>query len=352
MTRPFAALLVATVPILASCRRGDADAGEVPATARTVVVDVVRDEPLAPPVLATGVIAGKEEVPLSFKVGGVVERVAVDEGQRVTRGQVLARLSPDEITAMAARAAEARTKARRDVDRIRALHADSVATLVQLQDATTALEVAEQDVRVVEFNRAHSVIRAPADGIVLRRHTEPNALVAAGAAIVTLRTEDRGVVLRVGLADRDAVRVRVGDAAVVELDAWPGEPLRGRVSQVAAAASPQTGTFEVEIALGGARHPLASGLIARASIAVGATGTWPMLPLDAVVEAGGDSAIVFVVPRAGNVAERRVVRVGQIAGTRAVVTAGLARGERVVVRGGAYLQDGAKVTIAAAREDR
>ncbi|MGQ0648484.1 MAG: efflux RND transporter periplasmic adaptor subunit, partial [Gemmatimonadaceae bacterium] len=261
-------------------------------------------------------------------------------------------LSPTEISALVARATEGRTKARRDLDRVRRLHNDSVATLTQLQDAATALEVAEQEVRGVEFNQSLSVIRAPAAGVILQRVAEPNAVVSPGATILTLRTERRGVILRAGLADRDAMRVRRGDPARITLDALPGEVLEGRVSQIAASASAQTGTFDVEIAISGSRRPLASGLIARAEIAVGASGTYAMLPLDAIVEASADSAVVFVVPDSADVAERRIVRLAQITGARAAVSSGIASGERVVVRGGAYLQDGSRVTIAAGKEPR
>lgn len=346
LPRPF--VLVAVV--LAACSTGNADAGEPPASAaRAVEVASVESAPLAPPVIATGLIAGKEEIPLAFKVGGLISAVHAEEGQRVAAGQVLAELSQAEIGAMTTKALEARAKARRDLDRARALHADSVATLAQLQDATTALEVAEQDVRAAEFNRDLSVIRAPAAGVVLERRAEPGAMTGAGVAIVVLRTERRGVVLRAGLADRDAMRVRVGDRARITLDALPGQVLTGRVTQVAASASPKTGTFEVEVTLAGARSSLPSGLIAQAEIAVAASSTYPMLPLEALVEAGGDSAVVFVVAAQSDTAERRVVRLAQVGTWQVAVSSGIAAGERVVVRGGAFLLHGSRVAIGGGR---
>ncbi|MGQ0648414.1 MAG: biotin/lipoyl-binding protein, partial [Gemmatimonadaceae bacterium] len=109
-------ILVAATALLSACGDDDAAASEVASrAARSVSVHVVRDEPLAPAVLATGTIAGKEEVPLSFKIGGLIARIAVEEGQRVSEGQVLAELSPTEISALVARATEGRTKARRDL---------------------------------------------------------------------------------------------------------------------------------------------------------------------------------------------------------------------------------------------
>lgn len=341
---PFVMRSFTLLFVLVSCTRADAAIDAAP-DARPVTLHTITSAPLAPVVRVTGAIAGKEEIPLAFKIGGLVATVRVDPGQRVAAGQILAELTPTEISAATTKATEARAKAARDLERIRTLHADSVVTLMQLQDATTALEVAEQDVRAAQFNNTLSTIRAPGAGVVLQRMAEPGALVNPGVPVLVLRTERRGMVLRTGLADRDAVRVRVGDRARVRIDAMPGQILEGRVTQIAAAASPGSGTFEVEIALPTSRTPLASGLIAHAEIATASEGVYPRLPLEAIVEASGDSAVVFTVAPGANTAQRRHVRLARILGSEAAVASGLEPGEHVVVLGGAWLADGQRVTV-------
>lgn len=340
---PWYACSVALL-ILTSCSRGNAEAHDVSAGPRPVELHTVTSAAFGDPIVATGTIGGSEEVPLSFKVGGLLETVAANDAQRVTTGQVLARLSPAELDAGAHKAAEARAKAQRDLERVKQLHADSVATTVQLQDASTALAIAEQDVTATEFNRSLAIIRAPAAGVVLRRLAEPGAIVAPGMPIVVFRNDSKGLVFRADLADRDAMRVRPGDRADVIVDALPDLTIQGRVASVAAAATQGKGTFEVEVALPGQRQ-LASGLIGRVRIHVRSQGTRPRLPLDAVVEAAGDSAVVYVVPEGSSRAVRRVVRLAEVhADGHAAATSGLLAGERVVVRGGAWLVDGSEVT--------
>jgi RND family efflux transporter MFP subunit len=346
-TRQPPSLLVALAALgFTACTDGRAEARDVAAAPRPVELATVTSSPFADPIVATGTIGGSEEIPLSFKVGGLLEHVSANESQQVAAGQILARLSPVEIDAAANKAAEARAKAQRDVHRVQQLHADSVATTVQLQDASTALAIAEQDVSAADFNRSLSVIRAPAAGVVLRRLTDPGVIVAPGTPVLVFRNDSRGLVFRANLADRDAVRVRAGDRVDVTIDAFPGRVMRGRVSTVAAASTPGTGTFEVEIALP-AQQGLASGLIGRARIFVQSRGRWPRLPLDAVVEAHGDTAIVYVVPEGSSHATRRLVVLAELqADGYAAVTDGLVDGERVVIRGGAWLVDGSEVTTA------
>ncbi len=348
-----AQLLVAS---LAACSRGDANT--IPNATRAIPVEVapVTEQSLTPPVSGSGSLAGKDEVSLAFTIGGVVARVLVDEGSVVRQGQLLAELVPVEIGAQVTTAEQARDKAERDLARVRALHADSVATTEQLQDATTALTIAQQNVARAQFNQEHAVVRAPMAGVILKRLAEPSQVVSPGAPVLQLRANGRGVVLRVSLPDRDAVRVRLGDEAQVAFDALPGERFAARVSQIAALAGSTTGTIDVELTLERRAESLASGLIGRADINVHAGGRVATVPLEAIVEANDDSAFVFVVAAGANSAKRRAIRLGEIVSDRAAVLDGLTPGELVVVRGAAYLDEGTPLAVhrdsTRTREDR
>ena len=233
-------------------------------------------------------------------------------------------------------------KAQRDHARILALHADSLAPLAQLQDAATALELTRADLQTASVNRRYAMVVAPAAGRVLRRSAEPGQTLAAGAPVVVVGGTTGGMVLRVGLADRDVVRVRIGTPATVRLDAFPGRELTGRVRQIAGAATPGTGTYPVEVALDDASG-LTAGLIGTATIAAAGRGTLPTVPVDALLEADGDRASVFVVH--GDRARRRAVRVATIQDGRVAVREGLDGASSVVVAGAPYLSDGAAVRV-------
>jgi multidrug efflux system membrane fusion protein len=328
--------------LLAAC-------GKTPPPAVTSSVVRVKTAPvtlesLSEPVTGTGSVAAHDEFPLSFKIGGVVSRVLVREGDMVRVGQALAALDLREIDAQVSRARSAVAKAERDHARARALHADSLAPLAQLQDAATAVELARADLQTASVNRRYATVVAPSAGRVLRRSAEPGQTLAAGAPVVVVGGSTGGTVLRLGLADRDLVRVRVGNRATVRLDAFPDRVLAGRVRQIAGAATPGTGTYAVEIALDDPTG-LASGLIGTASIEVTGRGTMPTVPVDALLEADGDRASVFVLSPRGDRAQRRAVRIATILGDRATVREGLGDASRVITSGASYLTDGAAVRV-------
>lgn len=347
LPRPWLAFaLVATTtaacgtPEAAATPADDADAR---AATPVVVAAVTTDDRPAPLVLAA-TLAAKEEVPLAFKIGGVVTRVSVEPGERVRAGDVLAELADDEIGSAVRKAREGREKAERDLARATALFADSAVTRAQLDDATTGLEVARADERAALFNRRFSSIVAPTDGIVLRRQAEVGEQVPPGQPVVVVRTGRRGMVARIALSDRERMRVGVGDAATVRFDAAGDGSFAGRVRVVGIAPMPNTGAYEAEIALDGA-DALPSGLVGTAEVmpsARGARRATPVVPVEALLEADGDSAAVFVVGN-GDVARRRAVRVGELTNGAVRILGGLSRGEQVVVAGGAYLVDGLRV---------
>lgn len=332
---------LALLLLAGACRTSDARDAVPPARIAVRTAPVVAAS-LDEPAVGAGVVAAHDEFPLAFKIGGVVAGVFVREGDVVRAGQTLAQLDLREIDAQVARARSAVAKAERDLARVKALHADSLAPLAQLQDATTALELARADLQTASVNHRYATVVAPSAGRVLRRSAEPGQTLAAGAPVVVVGGSTGGTVLRVGLADRDVVRIRVGSPATVRLDAFPDRVITGRVRQIAGAATPGTGTYAVEIALDDATG-LSAGLIGSASIAAAGRGTLPTVPVDALLEADGDRASVYVV--AGDRVRRRAVRVATIQGDRAAVREGLDGASRVVVTGASYLNDGAAVKV-------
>jgi RND family efflux transporter MFP subunit len=338
-----------SVAIVAGCGRasspGEDPASESAAPVRSAPVESVA---VANDVRSVGILAPRDEFRLSFKVGGVVDEIAVDAGDPVKRGQQLAVIKQAEVGAAVAQAAEAAEKARRDLERGRQLRADEVATEEQVQDLTTAYNVARANLDAARFNARFARIEAPADGIVLQRLAEENELVQAGQPVLVVGATGAGWVVRTSLADRDVVRVDLGDPASVTFDAFPGRRFEGRVTRVGSSADPLTGTFEIEVEVAPDGARFARGLVAKVSLPIGdadAADGQTVVPVSAIVEADGDSATVYVLDAAQGVARRKQVTVGPIVGDRVVVLAGLVEGEQVITDGAAWLTDGRPVRV-------
>lgn len=328
--------------LLAGCG-GRPEADEA-GTAAPVRVATVEQAPAAVSLRAVGVLAPADEVRLAFKAGGVIQSIAVEQGAPVRKGQVLATLAQDEVAAAVAQARALAAQSERDLERGRALLADEVATREQVETLETSHAVARAQLQTALFNARHARIEAPADGIVLRRLAEPDEQVAAGQPVLVVGNTSAGWIVRASLADRDVVRVRTGDAAEVTLDAYPGRSFAARVVEVAAAADPQTGTYEMKVSVDPADARFVQGLVAKVTVADPEAGSVAVVPVSSLLEADGGLATVFVVAK-GDVARRVSVKTGRLLGEQVEIVAGLDLGDRVVTEGAAWLDDEQPVRV-------
>lgn len=292
-------------------------------------------------VRSSGIVASRAEMELAFRIPGYVAEILVNEGDRVDADQVLARLRTDEVDAQV-RAAEATSVlASRAFERVDRLFADSVMTEATLDEARDAHERAQAALDMARFNQRHATIRAPAAGRVLRRMVEVSEFVGAGATAFRLGATGTGWVARLTVADRDVVRLSDGDSAEVVLPQLGGKPMAGRVVEIADAADPRTGTFEVEVALPDTDGRLRSGMVARVSIVPSDPVRLVFVPPQSLVDTNGLDAAVFVVD--GNRVRLHPVRVVRIGAQRVGIQASDLVGATIVTDGAAYLRDGDRV---------
>lgn len=345
------ALLLGAVslgPAITGCSRPSAASG-ADGPRHVVHVAGITVAPLGVTVRAVGLLAPKDQAKLAFKVAGYIDTLQVEEGQQVRAGQLLAALKRTEIDAGLEQARQNAAKAQRDLARAKALYADGVTTLEQFQDLGTAADIATAALRAAEFNSQHGEIRAPGDGVVLQKLAEVNELVQAGQPVVSVGRAGRGWVVRVGLADRDVVRMRPGDGARIEFDAWPGQVFNGEVGNIASAADPATGTFTVEIPVEPGEARFVQGLVAKVQLVPRGAPSVPVVPAQALIEANGEEAGVFVLDGgpARGVVHRATIRIGRMSGGEVEVRGGLEPGARVVVDGAAFLENGETVRVEA-----
>ena len=337
----FTLAIVAGLAIAGCGNGGDATTAKGAAPVR---VTVVENAPATATLRAIGMLAPADEVRLAFKTGGVIRSIAVEQGAIVKKGQLLATLADDEVASNVTQARAVSEQTARDLERGRALLADEVATREQVEDLATANAVAGAQLRSALFNARHARIEAPGDGVVLRRLAEPDEQVAAGQPVLVVGNTSAGWIVRAALSDRDIVRVQSGGIAEVTLDAYPGRRFAAEVVEIAAAADPETGTYEMKVSVDPAGARFIQGLVAKVTIADPDAESVVVVPVTSLLEADGRIATVFVVAK-GGVAKKLSVQTGRLLGERIEVVAGLALGDQVVTEGAAWLDDNDPVHV-------
>lgn len=314
-------------------------------TAPPVQVGPAEARTTALPVHTSGRLATKAEIQLGFKISGVIDRIQVDEGDTVAKGERLAQLNLSEINAQVREARAALEQARMDLERTRRLYRDSVATEDELENARTGVERAEANLDGAQFNLDYATIEAPEAGRILARRAEEGELVQGGTPILTLGATGRGWVVRTGLAARDVVRVQLGDSASVVFDAYPERSFSAQVAEIADRGTPRTGTFEVELSVPDPQRLLKSGFIGRVTLHPSTRGNFVVIPPTALVDGDGRQGAVFRYDDATRRVQRTPVRIAEVLDNAVALSSGLSAGTPVVTSGANALADGDSVRV-------
>jgi RND family efflux transporter MFP subunit len=326
---------------LASCGQPETRREE---PAISVEIAAVRTASGAPALNVTGVAARQREAALSFRVAGVINRLTVDAGDRVTTGQTIAALNARDIESRLAAARAEMVRAEQDLSRVAGLADAGAISQQQNDDLETRAVSARAAFAAARFDSQSSHLAAPFPGIILARHAQQGEFAQPGQAIVTLADSTSPLVLKLPVADRDISQIAMGAAARV---AAPNGDVTGRVTRIGQGAAQQSGTIEVEVTLPPGSG-LTSGMTATAQLATKpARGKQARtrVPAEAILEANGTRAYVMRLDAARGIAVRTPIGFAGFDGDDALVS-GLPPQSRVITGGAGYIADGQKVSVA------
>jgi len=317
-----------------------------------------------------GNLIGDQTVSVVPKTAGRLEELTVKLGDRVSRGQRIARIEDEEIREQV-KQAEAAFEVAKATIRQREADLDLAKTNVErsrnlfqrqllpqqtlddseakYQSAQASLDLAraqntQSQARLDELriNLQNTLIVSPVNGFVARRSADPGAFVSANAPIVDVVDITR-VRLVANIIEKDLRQIGVGDMARVEVDAYPGENFMGRIARVSPVLDPATRTAPIEVEISNEQYRLKPGMYARVGIITESHPNALVVPTNAIVDANGTRGVYLSID---NVASFHAVKIGIESNERTEVLDGVAEGDRVVTTGAAGLRNGDPIVLA------
>lgn len=261
------------------------------------------------------------------------------EGQKVKAGDVLARLDDTEEKANLAELQARRALLKNDVDRISGLVKLNAAPKTSLDQAITALNEYDARIDARRQKLADLVLRAPIDGVVLRRDGHIGDMAGTGASDALFWIgPPKPLRIDADVNEEDMPRVKAGQKVLLRHDGFAGAALEASVGEITPKGDPQTKTFRVYLTLPD-DTPLRIGMSVEANIVIAARENALLAPAEALV--GGDAV--------DRVVDDRVVHTKVKTGVRGVrmveILSGLDEGARIVAPAKPDLKDGARVRV-------
>jgi len=313
-----------------------------------------------PEILASGEIEAVQTATISTTIMGRITDIFVKTGDRVHKGQLLAKVWDEDIKAkraqadaMIAEAEGAYAAARKDYDRFNNLYNQQSATAKELDNVTLQFTSARARVTAARQMRSeinailsYSSLTAPFAGIVTQKLAEAGNIASPGMPVLTIE-HDGAFQVSATIAESDISGIHLGDMATTRIKST-GKSFDGKIIQINPSSQFTGGQYVVKISIPQtANKDIYAGMFAGVSIPV--KDTQPvkndvgLIPLSAIVNRDELTGIYTVSP--GNTALLRWVRLGKTYGDKVEVIAGLSRDETFIGSSESKLYNGAPVTV-------
>ena len=327
---------------------------------RTVTVEVTaagrRD--LAPVFTFSANLEAVWSTDVSTKADGRIDKLFVEEGDRVTAGMVLARLDMNELAAQVMQAEGQVLQAQATLEqnelnfqRMNALYKQNAVSAHTLDSARTqrdlamgGLKAAEGNFLLLKARLNNANILSPLNGVVIRRHVQAGTFSKAGIAIFTV-ADTSTLLAKAVVGEAQITELALGKSVNVKVDALKGQEFKGTITRLSPAASVPTRTFTAEVSIPNPDGQIKVGMFANAEVVGQQRQNVLAIPESALVMRE-DQKTVFVATEENRVVQR-VLKLGDAAGGWVEVFSGLKEGEKIVIAGQHKLKDGASIRLGA-----
>ncbi len=336
---------------LSGCGTGQASVAGEDELAQAAAVPVEVSMPARADVYATyratATISSDYDAPVAARVGGEVVELLVEEGDRVEKGQLLARLDGERLRLEMLSARANLEQARKEYARNMDLAERGLISASMFEGLKYDLDALEANYELRKLNFDYSGIRAPIAGVVSSREVKLGQALRVND--VAFRITDTSVLqAHLQIPQSELVKFAAGHSATVEIASMPGSVFPAIIERISPTIDIRNGTFRATARIDNASGYLAPGMFARFAIAYEVHENALVVPADAVVEED-EQATVYVV--ADGEVSRRVIETGIESAGVVEILEGLQEDETVVVVGHTGLRDGSKVLASTGKVD-
>lgn len=305
----------------------------------------------------TGTVEEMNGVALSFRLGGTLKQLLVDEGQTVSKGQLIAVTDGQdagnavEVSNAAVNTAQAAYDQAVDAyKRMKMIHDKGslpdikwVDAQSKVEQARAALEGAKAQKRIARKGLGDTRIYAPFNGYISHKNVEIGQTLMPGQAVVNIVKIDQ-VKVKVSVPESEISQLRNGSVVRIRVDALGGRTFTGRVTEKNVSADALSHTYEVKAVVANADHKLLPGMIAEVWLSE-TSGSLSSVTLPASVIQINDDNRTFVWTVDGGNPKKTFVTTGDNIGDKVTIASGLHVGDKVIVDGQQKVSTGMKCQI-------
>jgi RND family efflux transporter MFP subunit len=340
-------VLLALVVGIYSCNKAKSDnqnsAKGIIATSYSVSVITATKKDMTDSFSQVGTIVAYNDVAVVSETSGRVVKVNAEVGDYKPAGSVLVEVDSELKEAAYKAAKVSYEKAQKDLERYEALYKEGSISDSQIEQARWSYQSTETQYIVARRQLSDTKITTPISGIVTARNVNIGSMVmgAPQATLVANVVDISRLKVKVNVAEKDVIRLKVGEKVEVTTDVFPNSVFTGSIFSISSKGD-EGHTYPVEVVLNNSKQQIKAGMFGRVMFTPKISGAAIVIPRECIVGSIRNASL-YVINK--NVAQLRSVVAGKEIGTNIEILNGLQEGEQVVVNGQNNLSDNAQVII-------
>lgn len=308
-----------------------------------VIVRSVQSSTQSSETLVSGNVEGNKTVRLAFMVGGRISNIISEDGQVVSKGQLVASLDPALYNIAKQQADIQVGQVSDEYNRLSILHERNSLSESDFKKVSYTLQQAKTQQRLHAQNLAYTKLYSPITGVVLKTMAETGEITSVGNPVLVI-SDISSVNINAYIPENQLSSVRIGQQASVDITAL-GRTTTGKVIEVGSAAEATSRAFTVKIKVANPGMEIRPGMIAEVKFKDSTEKQGIMIPTEALLKDAGGESFVYTVDLSLKKAFKRRVSIGALSANEIQIVSGLKEGESIVTGGQHKLSDGVAVSI-------
>jgi len=298
-----------------------------------VKVDDVKSANTSSDYRYSGTIEASRTIPLTFQSTGIVEKVLVNAGDFVTKGQLLATTDKASSQSMYNIALAKYQQAKDAYDRLKKVHDQGSLSEIKWVEMETGLDQAKASLTMSKDNLDKCNLYAPSNGIVGKRNIEPgmSSLSISGSPIELIEIQD--VYVKIAVPENEISKLKKGQQARFQVSALDNKFFAGEVTNLSPVADAISRTYEVKILVKNQTLELKPGMVCDVNVSPNGVKNCLLIPYQSVSKDENEKAFVFVVNKTSKQVQKQIIETGNYSGNSIEVRSGLSLGQTIVVEG-------------------
>ena len=292
----------------------------------------------------SGTVEASQTIPLTFQSSGTVERVLVQAGDAVRKGQLLATVDKADNQSIYNSSLAMYQQAKDAYDRLKQVYDNGSLSEVKWVEMETNLKKAQSQLEVSKSSLDKCNLYAPASGVIGKRNIEPGqSAISSFAPLELVKIET--VLVKISVPENEIGKIKKGMTAAFTISALDNKQYEGTITNVGVVADQFSRTYEVKITVKNPELEIKPGMVCDVVLNTSAEKAMVLVPYNSVTKDTEGNSFVFVVSPDKKYVKKQVVKVGGYQTDGLEITSGLTADQTIVVEGKEKLVDNSLISL-------